>query len=393
MAEFLELLESIRADQASAQRLFGGDGTGVRSSLRIHHPNYMAQLAEAASLVADVFAGKRPAHRLQEAMTTSDFPLLFGDIIDRQLLANYRETPAVYKNFCKIGTVRDFRTVNRFTMDGAEGVLAEVGQQAPYPDTRLTEGRYQLQVKKYGRRIPFSWEAMINDDLDALKDIPQRFGRAARRTEAKFATTLYCDANGPHASFYTTGNKNRIHTENGASTANPPLSVGALQQALIVLSKMVDADGEPIVIETVELVVPPALQVTAQNILNGLQLELTEAGGTSTQKLIVANWMKNQLRLSVDPYIPIVATTNGNTSWFLFANPSVSRPAIEIAFLRGHAEPEVFMKEPNARRVGGGTDPMNGDFDTDSIEYKIRHCLGGTRMDPKATVASNGTGS
>jgi hypothetical protein len=36
---------------------------------------------------------------------------------------------------------------------------------------------------------------------------------------------------------------------------------------------------------------------------------------------------------------------------------------------------------------------MDGDFDTDTVEYKVRHVMGGTLMDPKAAVASNGSGS
>jgi hypothetical protein len=34
---------------------------------------------------------------------------------------------------------------------------------------------------------------------------------------------------------------------------------------------------------------------------------------------------------------------------------------------------------------------MDGDFDTDSIEYKVRHVLGGSVIDPKFAVASNGS--
>jgi len=388
MAEFLETIESIRAEEASVQRLFGGEGQGVRQVRGRNNPQYMAKLAEAAKFVADVFEGRRPMYHLQEAMTTSDFPYLFGDILDRQLLANYREAPAVYRNYCRIATVRDFRTVKRFTVSGAEAVLSEVKQQAEYPESSLSEGKYEYSVKKYGRRIPFSWESMINDDLDALKDIPARFGRAARRTEQKFATGLYVDSSGPHASLYTADNSNIV-------TGNPALSVAALQTAMTILAAQTDSDGEPIVIDAVHLVVPPALEITAENILNALQLELVESGGTSNQKLIAVNWMKNRLKLHVDPYIPIVASSaNGNTSWFLFADPGNNRPALEIGFLRGHTEPEIFIKAPNAQRVGGGAaDPMAGDFDTDSIQYKVRHVLGGTRMDPKMTVASNGSGS
>jgi hypothetical protein len=50
--------------------------------------------------VADDLEGRRPLHHLREAMTTSDFPLLFADILDRQLLANYEATVPTWQNFC-----------------------------------------------------------------------------------------------------------------------------------------------------------------------------------------------------------------------------------------------------------------------------------------------------
>jgi hypothetical protein len=389
--EFLETIESIRAEEASVQRLFNSqkDGVGVRTGTRGKNPAYMGKLAEAARLVEDVYKGKRPAHLLREAMTTSDFPNLFGDILDRQLLASYREAPYSWNQIVKRATVRDFRTVKRFTLDGGEGDLDVVAEQANYPAASLSDGVYSYAVKKYGRRMPFSWEALINDDLDALKDIPERLGKAARRTEEKFVTELFVDASGPHASYYTAGNANIV-------TSNPVLSIAALQTAMKVIGAMVDADSEPIAIEMFTLWVPPALEVTAQNILSALQLELAEGGGTSNQKLITSNWMKSRVRLAVGYYIPIVASTaNGSTSWFLFANPAGgSRPAGEAGFLRGHEEPEVFIKSPNAQRVGGGlVDALAGDFETDSVEYKVRHVIGGSRMDPKMSVASNGSGS
>jgi hypothetical protein len=385
--EMLELLETIRSEEASVQRLFASEGQGAR-----HHagsPQYARKLAEAARLVADVMQGKRPAHQLREAMTTSDFPILFGDILDRQLLASYRDVPTTWQNYAKRSVVRDFRTVKRYGIHGGDSVLDAVPEKTEYPGSHLNEDTpYEFAVKKYGRRMPFSWEAFINDDLDALKDIPQKFGKAARRSEEKFATGLFVDANGPHASFYTGGNDNIV-------TGNPVLSLAALQTAMEGWSQVTDADGNPIYIEMAELVVPPALEVTALNILNTLQIEMIEKSGTSNRKTTVQNWIKTKFRLNVNPWIPIVASTaNGSTSWFLFANPDNDRPALEVGFLRGHEEPEVFMKAPNATRVGGGgMDAMNGDFETDSIEYKVRHVFGGTREDPKMAVASNGSGS
>ena len=382
----------MRQFQDLREDVFAKDGRRVGAN--IANPRYMAALKEAVELIDDVCRGRKPMYRLQEAMSSSDFPYLFGDILDRQLLAGYREITPVWRAFAKVGTVRDFRTVKRKTLDGGEGQLEAVAELGEYPATFVSDGEYSYAVGKYGKRIPFSWETLVNDDLDAFRTLPGRLATGARRTESKFATGLYVDASGPHASLYTSGNANIVNTTNGASSTNPALSIAALQQALIVISKLRDADNEPIAIEMLRLVVPPALEVTAQNILNGMTLELAESGGTSNQKLTVANWVKNKMTLVVDPYIPVIATTNGNTSWFLFADPMISRPALEIGFLTGYQEPAIFIKEPNARRVGGGAvNPLEGDFESDAIEYKIRHVFGGTRMDGRATVASNGSGS
>lgn len=387
MAEFLELLETIRAEEASTEKLFGNEGQGVHSMRR--GAEYGKKLAEAAQLIADVMQGKRPTYVLREAMTTSDFPYLFGDILDRQLLANYREWPVGWPAYAKRATVPDFRTVKRFAIGGGEAVLSEVPQLTEYPASALSESPYSYAVKKYGRRIPFSWETLINDDLGAFTDVPERLGRAARRSEDKFATQLHVDASGPHASVYTVGNKNIV-------TGNPALAIAALQTAMGILGAQTDSDGEPIVIDMAILEVPPALEITAQNILNAVQLWLTvnAAEGTPEQNLATQNWMRNRVQLVVNPYIPIVASSaNGTTSWFLHGAPSNGRPAFELGFLRGHTEPEIFMKSPNAVRVGGGVGPLDGDFDTDSVEYKLRHVFGGVALEPKMTIGSNGSGS
>jgi hypothetical protein len=403
--EFLELVETLRAEESrpiTGSQLFGNEG--IRLGRRQENPEYQRRLAEAARFVADVYTGRRTVARLQEAMTTSDFPLLFGDILDRQLLGAYAETPSTIGAFITMKTVRDFRPSRMFTIDGAESTLSPVGQREEYPMAALTEGRYQFTVSKYGRVVPFSWETMINDDLDALKDIPERLGRASRRSEEKFGVGLFVTSAGPDSTFFSAANNNiLIAAESGGVLDNPPLSIAALQEAMILLSKARDSEGEPIVLDMVTLVVPPALEIVAQNILNAIQLELNTNGGNLTglansggleQRLIVQNWMRNRLRLVVNHYLPVIDTTTGNTAWYLFASPGTSRPALVMAKLRGHENPEMFMKSPNAVRIGGGdVSPMDGDFDTDSIEYKVRHVFGGTQIDPKGAIASTGTGS
>lgn len=382
MTEFLDLLESVKAEDASITRMFGDAGRTIRG-MRRDDPRYMRSLAEAAELVADVYKGRTPIYRLQEAMSTSDFPLLFGDIIDRSMLGKYLEWPTVWSRIATSNTVRDFRTVRRFTTDGAEGTLAEVKQGTEYPESKLDESKYEYAVKKYGRKVPFLWETFINDDLDALKDTPDRLAKAARMSEERFAAELYVDSTGPDAAFFASGNGNRI------TTGGVGLDADKLEAAFQALWAQLDKDGNPMFTGQVRLVVPPALTVKARNLLNASQVA-TAPGATSGQQVLTQNWTQDLIAdLVVNPWLPIIDTSgNKNTTWYLFADPGVGRPAMEVGFLRGHATPEIFMKSPNATRIGGGSVMAeDGDFETDGIQYKVRHVFGGSLLEPKAAVA------
>lgn len=407
MPELMEMLEAVRADEATVARLFGDEKSD--RSLRQRGaltPAQKTKIAATVDFIEGIRSGQISPYLLSEALSTSDFPLMFGQIIDRALLANYQHTVPTYRNYARIGTVADFRTVYRFALNGAEATLSQVGELSEYPEAIVSEARYTYSVTKNGKRLSLSWETMVNDQLGAFDSIPQRLATSARNTEELFATKLFVDANGPHASMYTNGNKNIVNSTNGAVITgnNPALTIAALQDALTVLSKQTDSDGNPIIVNAVRLVVPPALKVTAMNILNAQQIWVTQTGGGGNpvnvttgaggQQLIAANWMSQAVELDVNPFIPVVATTNGNTSWFLFADANQGRPALEIGFLRGHESPEMFMKAPDAIRLGGGSvTPQDGDFQTDAIVYKVRHILGGTRLDVKMSIASNGSGS
>ena len=376
-SETLNLMETLSSRDASVSRLFGGT-----SRIRQHTPR---QVAEAVRLYREVREGSRPSYHLREAMSTSDYPLLFGDALDRQLLARYNETPAVWQNYCRRARVPDFREVKRFAVDGAEGTLAEVAEGDPYTTATTDETEYSYQVAKYGRMLELTWEKIVNDDLDAFGDYPDRLARAARRSEDRFATELHVDADGPHATFYTAGNGNLI---------DDPLSIAGLQAGIEAFLSRVDEDDEPIDLMGIILEVGPGNWVTAQNILNQLTVDVTERGGTDGQRVRVNNWVAQNVRLVHNPYIPIVADGGVDPAppepWFLHADPGESRPAFEMGFLRGHEAPDLRVKSSDSRAVGGGeVDPFEGDFADDSIKYRVRHVFGGTQLDPRASLASS----
>lgn len=389
--EFLELIESMRAEEASHERLFADAGLSARNLRK--QANYSQRLMEAITLIKRARRDRFGMLRFEEAMQTADFPLLMADVLDRQLLGMYQEGNYSWQSYCRRSVVSDFRTVKRFAVDGAEGVLPAVGETGEYLPGVLSESKYSYSVSKYGRILKWSWESWINDDFSALgSSSPARLAKAARRSEEKFATQLHVDASGPHASLYTTANKNIINTTNGASGTNPVLGVVGLQDAFTVLGLQLDADSEPIGIDGVILEVPPSLAVTARNLINAT--EIVVGADSAAQRIVTSNWMKTYVTLVVNAYIPVVASSaNGKTTWFVHARPSEGRPAMEMGFLRGHETPELFQSLGNQMRVGGATSPMDGSFEDDTTKYKVRHVFGGTRLDGKATVGSNGSGS
>lgn len=371
-----------------------------------------ARIAAAFELLAEVMTGRAPTWALREAIapsgpqgvqmvrsnfpelfregyTTSDFPNLLGDVLDRMMLANYRQLGHNWRAYC--GTrrpLRDFRTIRVLAFNGAEGQYEKLTEEEGLQYSRtLDEDNYTYAPDLYALGVKLSFRAIMNDDLDAFDTIPMRLGKGGRRTVEKFVTGLFFDASGPDATFFSAGNGNLL-------TGNPDLAIDALGTAFETLLGFTDVDGEPILVEGVTLVYPPALHVTANNLVNQLTVDVTTEGGVSGQTIRVNNWIVRNINLVMNPYIPIVCSTaNGTTSWALFANPSVGRPAGQVGFLAGFEEPALYQKASNAMRVAGGIDQAAGDFATMEQHYKGVIAFGGAVLDPKSAVASNGSNS
>ncbi len=346
----------------------------------------MRQTALLASIIAGVKEGKVPEWHLQEAMGTDDFPLLFGDLLYRQLLGNYQPWPVTYPSYMRVVDVKDFRALNMYTIDGGQGILPQVKEHEPYPEINFIEGTHTVSVLKYGQRYGISFEMVIQDDLNAFNNRPTLMAVGARRSEEYLATTKLCDVNGPDASFFSSGN---------ANIATGALTIKNLQNAFKILAAQTDADGQPIMIDAVTLVVTPNDEITARNILGADKLRINAASGGADADVFMytENWMKARVSLSVNPYIPYVASSCNTNPWFLIANPNdvTQRPAFVFAFMRGRRTPQLFVKDPDAMMLGGGaSSPLEGNFDNDDINYKIRHIFGAAQVDPKMAIASFG---
>lgn len=326
---------------------------------------------------------------LQESLSVSDFPLLMGDVIDRMLLARFNALPQVWRQYISVGgPLRDFRTIRMLTTDGGNEEWNEISDLEGLTYTNITESGYTLEPKLYGKAIRLSWRLMMNDNLDAFREIPEALAQGGRRTINKFATDLLFDSSGPDATLFTTGRGNRL-------SGNPALSVTSLGAAIAALMGQTDSTGEPIAVEGVRLVYGPGLEVTVRNILNTLTFDATtDAGAATGRTLRVNNWLTAGITPVMDPYIPQVVTGgNAATSWALVADPGVGRPIARIQFLQGFEQPALYQKTPNTQRVGGAVDPDVGDFQSMTSEFKGLVAFGGAVLEYRAGIASSGAGS
>lgn len=319
-----------------------------------------------------------PAHlheyRIKEALTTSDFPNLFGDVLDRQVLAAYKAVDPVWKAFVKMSAVKDFRQAKRFAIAGGDDVLARVAEKGEYLASDRTEDYYYFTVNKYGRQFDISWEALINDDLGALRDTPERFARAAVRTEHDLVTSTYAGA----GALYAAGNPN---------TTNAALTIASLEAGVASMASVLDAAGNPIMNRAKYLVVPPVLEMTARQILTSATKMWLSPAIAATAAYPMTNVIAQYgLQLIVDPYLAIYANAAEQaTQWYLFADPK-DIAALEFAHLLGHERPEICMKSSDKVTVGGGLiGPMSGDFATDNVFYRVRLVFGGVTLDWRAT--------
>jgi len=343
---------------------------------------YELRLKETIDLLSN--ANNLPPHKyeylLREALTTSDFPNLFGDVLDRQVLASYKAVDPVWKAFVKMSTVpRISPQVGgyRFAITGGDQKLAKVAEKGEYLASDRAEERFPLSVDKYGRQFDISWEALINDDLGALKDTPERFARAAIRTEHDLVTSTYATSVALYSS--VAGQLNCVATA---------LSIAALETGVETLSSFLDAAGNPIMNRAKYLVVPPALEMTARQILtSSTKMWQENAAGAGPRAYPMTNTIAQYgLQLIVDPYLAIYGSAGMlNTQWYLFADPK-DIAALEFAHLKGHERPEICMKASDKVTVGGGAiNPMSGDFATDNVFYRVRLVFGGTTLDWRAT--------
>lgn len=352
-----------------------------------------AQVANAMELLHN--ARRYPKHvhdfMLAEAITSTDFPNLFGTIVDREMMARYKiETPD-WESYTKVGTVSNFNEHTRHRVTGMNQILPRVGEKGEYLVAKTTDTKYTRQVFKRGKQFDISWEALIDDGMGAFDDVPQQFAEAVINTEAWQVASLIADAAGPNALLFGIA----LPDVDGVAVTNLgalPLSLANLQTTMGLMMGQTDRNGHPIRVRGIHLVTDSMLEMTARSIITSTEKMWTQvaAGGaapyptTSIMPQMGIKWHPNDWL----PYVDV--SGNSPTTWYLFADLGQGA-AIGFDRLKGHEVPEIVMKASNKVSVTGGIiNPFDGDFESDNVFYRVRAVGGGCYLDPRFAYAQVG---
>lgn len=354
-----------------------GEGPTLRRKRVRESARMRKAVAEAKSLLGDALAGDRVAMaRVNEAITTSDlFKSATGEVLDRELLAAYEDVETQWTKFAARTTLKDFKPKRLIDLRGSKNGFARVPEHTNYPEAGYETEERTIKVGKFGEAFGYTFEARVNDDIGELDAVPGGWATKSRYTEDDEALATLADpvTGAPNTAFFNAGNGNLF---------NPTLTADSLQTAITTVSTKRDADGRLLRPGPLQLVVGPALQFTAERIMNTTEVEITQPDGTKVRQ---SNPFRGKVQLTVLANLP-------GTAWFVIPLPAAPRPAFYVGFLRGYETPDVRYKANQGKRAGGGAvDPDDGSFEDDTVYWRVRHIVGAATGDPMFTYASDGT--
>jgi hypothetical protein len=307
-------------------------------------------------------------HKLKEAGTPSDFPNVMADVQHKILLNAFKGFPSVWNVACKLGDVSDFKTHHRKWLSEAfaEGGLKKT-PGGPYKAFVMKDRGYGITAATLGGTFGLTRETVINDDMDAFRNVPASLGRAMARQIAKDYVAVIEGNDAAYdgsALFGARGSvSNFSFTELTADTAG----IAALQAATKAIAVARDPDANEIMgLQAKYLLVSPSKAEVASWLLSSLAL----VGGATTNGLQLNPLQNPALSRKLELIVEPMLENNFPNRWYVLADPNVA-PAVEIAFLNGVKEPELFVEESKAiSAAGGGRDRFG--YDYDDVNFKTR---------------------
>ena len=297
------------------------------------------------------------------------------NVLNKAMLEAYGQVDSVIDQIAYQTDTNDFKPYKRYRLTSS-GLMSALGPTGELKSISLQDESYANQVKTQGVIMNVPRELLINDDLGALTQAPTLLGRGAAlyREMVVFSNILALPATpapgnsvgkaANNFNFFSTGAGNLM---TGAPSA---LTTTALQAATQKYREQVDANNMPIMLKPDRILIPPALEVVAENLFNGANLIATSlpAAGAVAAVAPSDNAYKGKYKPIVSPFLSQAVANRlkgqkgdptfanfanaSDTEWTLLCDPAGGFAIVQIGYLRGQRTPTIERGESNFNQLG-----------------------------------------
>lgn len=251
----------------------------------------------------------------------------------------------------------DFKEQSRISRSDAP-TLEKVLEAGEYTHGTFGERQEVFTLAKYGRLFNLSWEALVNDDLQAFANLISAFGASARRKESDL---VYNGTRGLLTNPNMSDGTALFHADHSnIVTSTSDLDVDSLSEGRKLMRLQKGQNGAYLNIVPQYLIVPVELESTAEVLLAALALPNQANSGVPN-----VDWVRN-LELVVEPRLDDSAT-----DVVYLAASAQQADTYEVSYLEG--ERGLFFEE----KAG---------FESDDLTTKARLTFGVAPIDWRGLV-------
>ena len=274
--------------------------------------------------------------------STSDFPFILANVANKRLRDAYLAAPTTYQMWARRApNAPDFKDINVSQLGGAPDLL-QVNEGGEFKTGTVGEGNEKYKVVTYGRILPFSRQAIVNDDLRAFDRLITAFAASARRLENR---TVYGQLT---ANAVLSDNVALFHSTHGnLAGTGAVINMTTLGAGRAAMRTQKGLASEELNITPAFLLAPAALEQVAYQYTSS---QFTPATSASVNEFRAGG------RTALEPVIDPVLDANSLTAWYLVGD-GMSCDTIEYCWLDG-AEGVYIESEPG--------------FDIDGMKIKAR---------------------
>jgi len=322
----IEASAALNAGLKTAEKVYDSETLNKAQDLKL---NSITDLVRAGlALSGKTLDSSRHETRsfLQAAFSTRDIANVLSNLANKFILEGYGTVEETWRAVAGIRSVVDFKvnTGSRLIMTN---LLQAMGPGGEISHGELSDDTRTVQADTKALMLGITRKDIINDDLNALSDLPRRLGYAAART---FNTDFWAALTAAVAASFTGAH---------ANTTTGALTMATLTVAERLFMGLSDADGNPIGTEATTLLTgltaaTPARELNVSTNLN--------AGGSARNV---------QSNIFAGKFTPAITRYLATAPWYLVSSP-LAMPLMQAAFLNGRQEPFVETSDADFNTLG-----------------------------------------